>query len=163
MAEGSPVEQRAELAPSTKRFAVGAIGVVFFAVAALAFGGLGDNLVYYWDASQLRENQATAVGATIRLGGQVKPGTIELDEDANILRFEVTDGKAAVPVQAKGLPPAMFRESIGGIVEGTLQENGTFVSDRLLVSHDNEYRAPKEGDDTSVEDLAKTARGATEP
>ena len=44
-----------------------------------------------------------------------------------------------------------------------LQENGIFVSDRLLVSHDNEYRAPKEGDDTSVEDLAKTARGAAEP
>ena len=57
----------------------------------------------------------------------------------------------------------MFRESIGVIVEGTLQENGIFVSDRLLVSHDNEYRAPKEGDDTSVEDLAKTARGAAEP
>ena len=161
MAERPLVEERAELAPSTKRFAIGAIGVVFVAVAA--FGGLGDNLVYYWDASQLRENQATAVGATIRLGGQVKPGTIDLDEDANILRFEVTDGKAAVPVQAKGLPPAMFRESIGVIVEGTLQENGIFVSDRLLVSHDNEYRAPKEGDDTSVEDLAKTARGATEP
>ncbi|MEC7750557.1 MAG: cytochrome c maturation protein CcmE [Myxococcota bacterium] len=163
MADRPLVEERAELAPSTKRFAIGAIGVVFVAVAALAFGGLGDNLVYYWDASQLRENQATAVGATIRLGGQVKPGTIDLDEDATILRFEVTDGKATVPVQAKGLPPAMFRESIGVIVEGTLQENGIFVSDRLLVSHDNEYRAPKEGDDTSVEDLAKTARGAAEP
>lgn len=163
MAEEFHDAERAELAPSTKRFAIGAIAVVAVAVAVLAFGGLGENLVYYWDASQLRANEAKAVGATIRLGGQVKPGTIDLNEQDNLLRFEVTDGKASVPVEAKGLPPAMFRESIGVIVEGTMEDRGVFVSDRLLVSHDNEYRAPKEGEEAKIEDLAKTAQGEGKP
>ena len=44
----------------------------------------------------------------------------------------------------------MFREGIGVVVEGTMvqTENGAiFESDRLMVKHSNEYKAPEEGTD----------------
>ena len=40
----------------------------------------------------------------------------------------------------------MFREGIGVIVEGKLQGDGTFETDKLMVKHSNEYEAPTEGE-----------------
>jgi len=138
----------------TKIFAVVALAIAGAAFSFIALGGLGENLVYYWGPAELRANADKAVGATIRLGGQVAEGSIQFD-GANKLNFEVTDGKAKVPVHATGVPPAMFREKIGVVVEGTMTSDGYFTSNRLMVSHDNEYRAPKEGEQVDTEALIK--------
>ena len=45
---------------------------------------------------------------------------------------------------------------IGVVVEGTLGSDGTFETQRLMVKHDNEYRAPDAEDDRSVEELMET-------
>ncbi|WP_373048967.1 cytochrome c maturation protein CcmE [Vulgatibacter sp.] len=142
------------ISKKTKIFAVVALAIAGAAFSFIALGGLGENLVYYWAPSDLRANADKAVGATIRLGGQVAPGTIVFD-GTNKLAFEVTDGKANVPVKAEGVPPAMFRESIGVVVEGTMTAEGHFTSNRLMVSHDNEYRAPKEGEAYDAEKMIK--------
>ena len=42
----------------------------------------------------------------------------------------------------------MLRENIGVVVEGTLAKGGTFKTNRLMVSHSNEYRPPKPGENT---------------
>ena len=126
-------------------FLVGALVVAGGALGAVAFGNMGENLVYYWDPTQLVAAGEDGVGATVRLGGVVKPGTVDWRPAENALAFEVTDGKATVRVKATGAPPQMFREGIGVVVEGTLTEAGTFESDRLMVKHSNEYKAPPEG------------------
>src|SRR5690606_20655495 len=113
--------EKSQLPPisaKTRLFAIVALAVAGGAFAFIALGGLGENLVYYWGPTELRANAEKAVGATIRLGGQVAPGTIEYD-GANRLAFAVTDGEQQVLVRATGVPPAMFRESIGVVVEGT--------------------------------------------
>ena len=48
----------------------------------------------------------------------------------------------------------MFREGIGVLVEGTMVSEGYFKSDRLMVKHSNEYKAPEEGQE--VKELYKT-------
>ncbi len=48
----------------------------------------------------------------------------------------------------------MFREGIGVLVEGTMVKGGVFESDRLMVKHSNEYKAPVEGEDSK--DLYQT-------
>ena len=50
----------------------------------------------------------------------------------------------------------MFREGIGVVVEGALQADGTFATDRLMIKHDNEYQAPGKSDSRSVKELAET-------
>lgn len=131
-------------------FAVGAILVAAGAFIAITASGIGENLVYYWGPAELRAAGKKAIGATIRLGGQVAPGSIR--HDGSTLDFTVTDGKATVPVRSMGVPPQMFREGIGVVVEGTMTEAGVFTSERLMVSHDNEYRAP---DDPAAADTKK--------
>jgi cytochrome c-type biogenesis protein CcmE len=122
-------------------------------VAGTALGGIvllsgqiGQNLVYYWSPSEVMSNGEKAYGPTIRLGGVVRPGSIQWDPAKPSLTFEVADSHKPdakfVPVVSGDIPPQMFREGIGVIVEGTYDRSGTFTSTRVMVNHSNEYRAP---------------------
>ena len=124
------------------------------ALAFVSFGNIGENLVYYWNPTQLVEAGDKSIGATIRLGGVVKGGTVDWQPDEEALAFVVSDGSEDVSVQCSGAPPQMFREGIGVVVEGTMTPGGIFKSSRLMVKHSNEYKAPEEG--ASVEDLYET-------
>jgi cytochrome c-type biogenesis protein CcmE len=114
------------------------------AFGILAAGRIGNNLVYYWTASDLLHAGDKAYGASIRLGGMVVAGSLRSESD---VYFDVTDGKNIVHVKTHGVPPQMFREGIGVVVEGTMSRAGYFEGTRLMVSHNNEYRAPKGHDD----------------
>ena len=138
---------------SMKAFFVVAVLIAGGALAYLSFGGIGENLVYYWTPTELVEHGDVAQGAVIRLGGQVEAGSLKWDKEANDLRFNVTDGTTVVPVHGTGVPPQMFREGIGVVVEGTMA-GATFESDRLLVKHDNEYQAPD--GEADMEELQKS-------
>ncbi len=152
MTEATPERRRRRL------LTVAALGAAALVVAFLAFGGIGENLVYYWSPSELLAAGARARGATVRLGGLVAPGSVERESDGLTLHFVVTDGVQSVPVTARTVPPAMFREGIGVVVEGTLGVDGGFDTHRLMVKHDNEYRAPGAGEEPDLEQLVKTMR-----
>lgn len=139
------------MTPETRnRFlAIGAIVVAAGALAWIAFGNIGDNLVYYWKPSEMVAQGSKAYGATIRLGGIVVPGSLVWNPGRTALTFSVADGTAddsvKVAVHATQTPPQMFREGIGVVVEGTFGADQVFKSNRLMVNHSNEYRAPTDG------------------
>ncbi|MGH9456862.1 MAG: cytochrome c maturation protein CcmE [Thermoanaerobaculia bacterium] len=138
-------------------YAAGALAVAAAAFVVITAGGIGENLVYYWGPAELKEAGEKAVGATIRLGGQVVAGSITGSGGPSSLAFDVTDGKEIVHVRASGVPPQLFREGIGVVVEGTMTREGYFAGKRLMVSHDNEYRAPREGEGVDTEKLIRSA------
>ena len=79
--------------------------------------------------------------------------------NGSMLDFDVTDRHTTVHVKSDGVPPQMFREGIGVVVEGTMTRAGYFQSDRLMVSHNNEYRAPKPGEQIDAKKLIKSTKG----
>jgi Cytochrome c-type biogenesis protein CcmE len=119
-------------------------------LAVVAFGNIGQNLVFYWTPGEMLAQGSKAYGPTIRLGGVVQPGSLRWDAAHTHLTFRVADsdkpGAPAVLVQSRETPPQMFRERIGVVVEGTFDRSQTFSSSRLMVNHSNEYRPPKPGD-----------------
>ena len=123
------------------------------ALAFIATADLGQNIVYYWSPSEMAAKGDDAMGAKVRLGGMIETGSIV--QNGLDLQFRVTDGKQSVLVKSTGTPPAMFREGIGAVVEGSLQADGTFQSDRLMIKHDNEYRAPKDGEKPSMSSVVE--------
>lgn len=143
-------------------FLVGALAVAGLAFLLITAGGIGSNLVYYWGPSEVMAAGPKAVGATIRLGGLVAPGSVVQGQGSG-LQFDVTDGKQKVRVKSQGVPPQMFRERIGVVVEGTMTKDGYFDCHRLMVSHSNEYRAPddKEGEGEKL-DMRKLMRSLQE-
>ncbi len=131
--------------------ALGALLVAGAGLAFVAFGNIGENLVYYWSPAEMITQGEKAYGPTIRLGGVVKPGSIQWNAEHTTLHFQVatdhTPTSVAVMVRSTEVPPQMFRDGIGVVVEGTYDKSQVFASNRLMVNHSNEYRAPKEGEE----------------
>ncbi|GEM89437.1 cytochrome c maturation protein CcmE [Oceanithermus desulfurans] len=124
--------------------------IVVAAIAYLAFGGLGNSLVYYVLPSEYAENPARYEGKRIRLGGLVKEGTIRYDPQTLELDFVVTDGVVDIPVQHEGTPPELFKDNQGVVVEGRF-DGRVFKGDNLLIKHSETYQAPPEGGYTPEE------------
>ena len=123
-------------------------GAVIVAVFAwLLFGGLEKNVVFFLTPRELLAKGSDGVGVPVRLGGQVKPGSVHWDAQTLDLRFTVTDGEREMPVRSTGAPPQMFRDGMGVIVEGRVDGNHVFQASNLMVKHSNEYRAPKPGEE----------------
>src|SRR6267143_1475607 len=142
-------------------FAIGAIAVAAGAFVLIALGGIGENLVYYWGPKELRAAGHKAIGATIRLGGQVAVGSVKRGGGVSNLEFDVTDGTSTVHVVSRGVPPQLFRDRIGVVVEGTMTREGSLESRRLMVSHDNKYRAPADKD-VDIKTLMQSTQGLHE-
>ena len=138
----------------TRLFMIGAFVVAGIAFGVIAASGINKNLVYYWTPTDLRANGDKAYGASIRLGGMVAKGSIVRHGGSNV-EFIVHDGKTRIPVRTTTVPPQMFRENIGVVVEGTMNRAGYFQSSRLMVSHNNEYKAPEKGHPVDRKELER--------
>ena len=158
---GTPLPDPRLSPARTKWFALGALAVAAAAFLFIAIGGIGDNLVYYWGPRELRAAGSKAIGATVRLGGQVAVGSVKRGDGVSDLEFDVTDGTAIVHVVSRGVPPQLFRDRIGVVVEGTMTKEGTFESHRLMVSHDNKYRAPADKN-VDIKELMRSTVGIDE-
>jgi cytochrome c-type biogenesis protein CcmE len=142
----------------TRWFMVGALAVAAIAFTVIAASGINKNLVYYWTPTDLHANGEKAYGATIRLGGMVAKNSIR-NVGGSAVEFDVKDATRVVHVKTSTVPPQMFRENIGVVVEGTMVKGGYFQSNRLMVSHNNEYKAPEKGhtvDRKELERMMKT-------
>jgi cytochrome c-type biogenesis protein CcmE len=113
--------------------------------ATIAFYSLQQNLLYFQSPSDLAQ-QPIPPGRQFRLGGLVKPGTVNRVEDSLATRFVVTDGPQEVTVEYVGILPDLFREGQGVIARGTLGENGVFAASEVLAKHDENYMPPEVAD-----------------
>lgn len=124
----------------TRRRLLGAAAVALGAFGLLSASGIGDSLVYYRTPSEVLVEPLLS-GTTVRLGGMVRPGSIRSSADGTW--FVLTDGVSDVDVLHEGEIRGVFAEGQGALVEGTVDEDGLFRSQLLMVQHDNEYRAPE--------------------
>jgi cytochrome c-type biogenesis protein CcmE len=146
----------------TRWFIAGAFLAAVAAFSVIAGSGVSENLVYYWTPADLHAAGDKAYGSTIRLGGMVAAGSIRRAGGGSGVEFDVQDATDKVHVKSAGVPPQMFRDDIGVVVEGTMNRAGYFESTRLMVSHNNEYRAPKNGHpltEKELKELMKSTEG----
>lgn len=119
-----------------------AAAVVVAALIYLIVGGIRGAVVFYITPEELLAQGAAAQGKSLRVGGQVQPGSRRWDPATQQLRFMLTDGGAAIAVRHQGAPPGLFTEGQGAIVEGTLGGDGTFLARSIIVKHSEEYKPP---------------------
>ena len=112
------------------------IGVLAIA-AALVLSALRESIVFFNSPTDIVEKHL-APGTRMRVGGLVKPGTVERGANLQI-SFSVTDGKTDVPVRYQGIVPDLFREGQGVIAEGKLEPDGKLTADTVLAKHDERY------------------------
>lgn len=142
--------------PRHRKFLLGGL-VVAAALGYLIFGGLQETLVYFVTPTELREQGERVVGRALRVGGMVETGSVLWDPRTLDLAFRLSDGVASVPVRHRGVPPDLFAEGRGAVVEGTVTADGVFLASQILAKHSEEYRPPREGEDrTSLRERFKS-------
>ncbi len=120
---------------------IGAIGCVMGLAVILVATALRDEIVFFYDPTDVVERSKVAPGQNFRLGGLVKEGSVK--KEGAIVEFSITDGTNDVAVSYKGLLPDLFREGQGVIAEGQLITDGNFEAGNILAKHDENY-IPKE-------------------
>ena len=122
-------------------------GIVLVLFGVLLSGNLSDNITYFLKPREALARKADFDdGRRFKLGGMVVPDSVQRTPEG--LRFTVSAGKApgsaTIPVTHHGAPAQLFRGGAGVVLEGTWQ-GGRFVSDSMMVRHDENYSPPKQG------------------
>jgi cytochrome c-type biogenesis protein CcmE len=122
-----------------------AVAVLIGAVAATT---LASSTVYYLTPTEAKE-RGVVVGQTVRLGGQVKPGSMDRamgGPSFTQFQFVITDGVNEIGVIAQNLDlPGLLREGAGAVVQGSFASDGTFRATQVIAKHDEVYTAPTAG------------------
>jgi cytochrome c-type biogenesis protein CcmE len=138
-------KQRRRLAFAIALIAAGA------GAAGLVVYALKDNVLYFYSPSDVAVKHVEP-GVAFRIGGLVEKASVHHGAGADV-RFTVTDGAHALPVDFNGVLPALFREGQGVVTTGALNAGGTFVASEVLAKHDEKYMPPE-----VVESLKRSGR-----
>lgn len=128
-----------------------AIGLVIFS--------LGENINMFYPPSQVIAGEAPT-NRTIRAGGCVVPGSVHHASDSLLVKFNVTDGAAVLPVAFEGLLPDLFAEGEAAVLTGQFGTDGIFKASQVLAKHDETYMPPEVADTVqNSSEHAKTCEG----
>ena len=112
------------------------------AAAALIVAAIGENMLYFFSPTQVRNGEAPA-GRTLRVGGLVVPGSIQRDGESLEVSFDLTDNSEVLTVRYTGILPDLFREGQGIVAIGAMNADGSFFAEQVLAKHDEKYMPPE--------------------
>jgi cytochrome c-type biogenesis protein CcmE len=101
---------------------------------------LKDNVVLFEPVSKAVAERPHQGDRAFKMSGAVVPGSIQ--KNGKDVRFSLTEGGAIAAVRFSGSPPDLFSDCAPVVVQGAWSGR-TFVSDQLLIKHDNKYKPPK--------------------
>jgi cytochrome c-type biogenesis protein CcmE len=127
-----------------KRFLIGG-SIILAAISYLIVGGMKQAMVYFKMPSELRAEENAMQGKFVRMGGMVVKGSLQKDLQNLTYRFELTDGNGTFPVYFKGVPPDLFSEGKGAVVEGRIGSDGVFHATTIMAKHSEEYSPHADG------------------
>jgi len=105
----------------------------------LALGNFGQNLVYFFTPSEVIALTPDYYGKKVRVGGMVVKRSVAVVPNSMEMTFELTDGAVTIPVTFTGIPPDLFKEGQGAVVEGYWDASRRFHSDMIMAKHSEDY------------------------
>jgi cytochrome c-type biogenesis protein CcmE len=134
--------------PKNKRFLIGGI-IILAAISYLVVGGMKEAVVYFVTPSELKAKESSSANKFLRMGGMVVKGSLQKNLQQLTYRFELTDGTTTFPVFFKGIPPDLFTEGKGAVVEGRIGSDGVFQATTIMAKHAEEYSPHVDGKDAA--------------
>ena len=127
-----------------RRFLIGGV-IILAALSYMIYGGMQEAIVYFVTPSELTAKEGSSSEKFLRMGGMVVAGSMQKDLQNLTYRFELTDGGATFPVFFRGVPPDLFTEGKGAVVEGRIGADGVFQATTIMAKHAEEYSPHPDG------------------
>lgn len=140
---------------------VGSAVAVAAIVGYLAWGSFSDSLVYFYTPAEVVKLTPAQESDRIRVGGMVVKGSMKVTQKSTDIEFQLTDGEKTVPVHYVGVPPDLFAEGQGAVVEGFWRQSGRFEAKLIMAKHSEDYmpvEMKRAGKSMPKEDLIKTLK-----
>lgn len=131
------------------------------ALGYLALGNFGQNLVYFFTPSEVSGFTPDHFNKKVRVGGMVVKGSLKSTPQPVGMTFDLTDGAATIPVTFQGIPPDLFKEGQGAVVEGVWTPTKEFHSTMIMAKHSEDYmpiELKRAGVELPKKDFLKTLR-----
>lgn len=127
------------------KFGIG-IGIIVVSLGFLAWLGYGESKTYYHTIAELPTLDGTARAHRIRVGGTVEPGTIK--RLSGRVNFVLAGEGKLLPVSYVGSEPLpdTFVDKSQALVEGSLENDGSFVAEHVQAKCASKYEAAPGGD-----------------
>src|SRR4051812_9824005 len=122
------------------KFAV-LMALIVGALVWLAAGGISETKTYYKTIAELQQMGGSAMGHRLRVGGDVKPGSIvkngtrvnfTLHQDAKLLNVVYTGTEPL---------PDTFKDNAQALADGRLGPDGTFEANKIQAKCASKYEA----------------------
>jgi cytochrome c-type biogenesis protein CcmE len=113
--------------------------IIISGLGYLALGNFGKNLVYFFTPSEVAAFSHDYYGKKVRVGGMVVEGSVKVIPNTLKMTFDLTDGTATIPVAFQGIPPDLFKEGQGAVVEGYWNQEKQFHSNLIMAKHSEDY------------------------
>ena len=127
-----------------RRFLIGGV-IILAALSYMIYGGMQEAIVYFVTPSELKAKEGSSSEKFLRMGGMVVAGSMQKDLQNLTYRFELTDCGATFPVFFRGVPPDLFTEGKGAVVEGRIGADGVFQATTIMAKHAEEYSPHPDG------------------
>jgi cytochrome c-type biogenesis protein CcmE len=120
------------------------VGIVILAllggIVTLLIVQVQGSSLYYYNVDEAVAQRESLGDRDIRIQGTVVGDPVEQgNEDA--LVFDLAFGGESVSVRHLGPePPPLFEAGVPSVIEGHFADDGSFVSERIVIKHSEEYR-----------------------
>jgi cytochrome c-type biogenesis protein CcmE len=118
----------------------GVILLLVAGVVALLIVQVQGSSLYYYNVDEAVAQRDTLGDRDIRIQGTVVGEPIEQGND-DALVFDLAFNGESVAVRHLGPePPPLFDADVPAVLEGHFVDDGSFVSERIVIKHSEEYR-----------------------
>ena len=126
------------------KFAIGS-GIIVATLSCLAWVGAEQSKTYYHTISELPTLNGPALHQRLRVGGDVKAGSIQ--HYSGRIDFVLVEEGKGLPVSYVGTDPLpdTFKDGAQCLVEGKVQPDGRFVAETVQAKCASKYEAAPPG------------------
>lgn len=134
------------MAISTRAKLIVALIVVLGTLGLLVRTAVTKASTFYVTVPELYQEGSSAVREQSTVSGVIVGSSVQWDPAKSVLRFSIQDssGGRMLPVLFHGTRPDDFSNNWPVIVTGSLQSDGTFTANKLLIKCPSKYNAAKQ-------------------
>lgn len=126
------------------KFIIGGVLIVA-AIIYLAISSIQSTGAYYMTVAEVNDGATDLVGKKVRISGAVMQESEDWDAPNLMLKFSLQDETGEeMTVSFHGSRPSNFGRATEAIVEGSLDSNGVFRADNLLLKCPSRYEEAPE-------------------
>ena len=121
-----------------KRYIIGSL-ILVMVLGYLGFTAFQNSSTYYYTVDEILTDNELTSGQNVSVQGTVETSSIQENSSTREIQFVLTHNNYSIPVVYSGIIPDAFQENNDAVVEGNIEQDGTFRAHTITVKCPSKY------------------------